>query len=92
MRGAAGLAAESLREHREEAALYRRLATLRTDVPLAEEIDDLRWRGARRSELTELCREIGDERFVERVSTAGGSERWLEHTRRPFTAPLPQST
>ena len=66
VRGAAALA-ESLREHRDEAILYRRLATLRTDVPLSEGVEDLRWRGALRSELTELCREIGDERFIERV-------------------------
>jgi len=66
VRGAAALA-ESLREHREEAVLYRRLATLRTDVPLAEGIEDLRWLGALRPELTGLCREIGDESFVERV-------------------------
>jgi 5'-3' exonuclease len=71
VRGAAALA-QSLGEHREEAILYRRLATLRTDIPLAEGIDDLRWRGARRSELTALCREIGDEKFVERV------QRWRE--------------
>ena len=60
VRGAAALA-ESLREHRKEASLYRRLATLRTDVPLAEGIEDLRWRGALRPELTSLCREIGEE-------------------------------
>jgi 5'-3' exonuclease len=71
VRGAAALA-ESLSEHRQDAMLYRRLATLRTDVPLTEEIDDLRWHGARRSELTELCREIGDEKFAERV------QRWRE--------------
>ncbi len=66
VRGAAALA-ESLRAHREEASLYRRLATLRTDVPLAEGIEDLRWRGALRPELTTLCRDIGDESFIERV-------------------------
>ena len=66
VRGAAALA-KSLREHRKEAALYRRLATLRTDVPLAEGIEDLRWRGALRPELTRLCHEIGDESFIERV-------------------------
>jgi 5'-3' exonuclease len=66
LRGAANLA-KSLRESRVEAALYRRLATLRMDVPLAENIEDLRWRGALRPELTKLCGEIGDERFVERV-------------------------
>jgi 5'-3' exonuclease len=68
VRGAAALA-ESLRAHRTEAALYRRLATLRTDVPLGETIDDLRWRGARRDELTALCREIGDEAFLERITS-----------------------
>jgi 5'-3' exonuclease len=66
LRGAAALA-ESLRGHREEAFLYRTLATLRIDVPVAEELDDLRWRGARRQELTALCRDIDDEGFLERV-------------------------
>ena len=67
VRGAASLAA-SLREHREEAYLYRRLATLRTDVPIAEDLDDLRWRGARRRALTALCREIDDEAWLERIT------------------------
>jgi len=67
VRGAASLAA-SLREHREQAYLYRRLATLRTDVPMTETLEDLRWRGARRAELTALCREIGDVSILERVS------------------------
>jgi 5'-3' exonuclease len=71
VRGAAALA-KSLREHRQEAHLYRTLATLRTDVALREEIDDLRWRGARRAELTRFCREIGDEDLVKRV------HRWRE--------------
>lgn len=45
VRGALALA-ESLRAHRQAALLYRRLATLRTDVPLAEDLEALRWRGA----------------------------------------------
>jgi 5'-3' exonuclease len=66
VRGAASLAA-SLRDHRAEAYLYRRLATLRFDVPLSEQLDDLRWRGARRAELTALCHELDDMAFLERV-------------------------
>jgi 5'-3' exonuclease len=66
VRGAASLAA-SLREHRDEARLYRVLATLREDAPIAESLDDLRWSGAKRDELTAVCREIGDEAFLERV-------------------------
>ena len=68
VRGAEALA-QSLREHRDDARLYRHLATLRTDVPLLETIDDLRWLGARRDELTAVCREIGDEAFLERITT-----------------------
>lgn len=59
--------AASLREHRVEAALYRELATLRTDVPLAEGLADLEWRGAPRRELSAFCRGIGYEELLERV-------------------------
>jgi 5'-3' exonuclease len=65
VRGAAGLA-EVLRTHREEASLYQTLATLRLDVPLAEDVDALRWRGPT-AELAPLCRELGAERLLERV-------------------------
>ena len=51
--------AENLAGHREEAALYKSLATLRTDVPIQEELDDLRWRGVRRHEFTDMCEELG---------------------------------
>jgi 5'-3' exonuclease len=66
VRGAAALAA-TLREHRDAAYLYRQLATLRVDVPLTEQLEDLRWRGARRDQLTTLSRDIEDEGFTERV-------------------------
>jgi 5'-3' exonuclease len=46
LRGADRLAA-TLRAHREEALLYRTLTRLRTDVPLAETLDQLAYRGAR---------------------------------------------
>jgi 5'-3' exonuclease len=48
-----------LRDHWEEAMLYRELATLRRDVPLTETLDDLEWRGARRSAFEALCAEMG---------------------------------
>ena len=41
---AATLAATLLRE-RDRAYLFRDLATLRTDIPLFESVDDLRWNG-----------------------------------------------
>jgi 5'-3' exonuclease len=66
VRGAATLAT-NLQSQREDAMLYKTLATLRTDVPLQEALPDLRWRGANRQALTALCQEIGDNRLLERV-------------------------
>jgi 5'-3' exonuclease len=62
LRGAEALA-ESLRGRRADAALYKRLATLREDVPLTETLDDLRWRGPREADLQAFCRELGDDEF-----------------------------
>ncbi len=58
VRGKARLA-ETLAERREDAMLYRSLTTLRRDVPLTESLDDLEWRGVRRSEYEALCGELG---------------------------------
>jgi 5'-3' exonuclease len=66
VRGAATLA-ENLREHRDEAMLYRELATLRTDVPIAESLEDLRWRGPDRRALTRLCEELGERDLLDRI-------------------------
>jgi 5'-3' exonuclease len=66
VRGAAALAS-SLRERRPEAALYKTLATLRTDVPLEEDLPDLAWIGARRDALDQLCLECGDAEIPGRV-------------------------
>lgn len=51
VRGAARLA-QTLREHREDALLYRRLATLDRDVELPEALDDLRHDGVPRDAVT----------------------------------------
>jgi 5'-3' exonuclease len=58
--------AESLAGRREEAFLYRQLATLREDVPLKEELADLEWKGAR-EQLKELCQELGEEKIPQRI-------------------------
>ena len=59
--------AESLAQRREEALLYRKLATLRYDVPLKERLSDLKWQGAY-DRLKKLCWELGDKRIAERIS------------------------
>jgi 5'-3' exonuclease len=68
VRGAAALA-ESLREHRDEAFLFRRLATLRTDVPLTDDLQDLAWKGVHAGDLADVCRDIGDEEFPARAGS-----------------------
>jgi 5'-3' exonuclease len=66
VRGAPNLAA-SLRDHRDEAYLFRELAQLVTDVPLPEKLDDLRWRGAPRAEFTAMAERLGQPGLVGRV-------------------------
>lgn len=59
VRGAAKVAA-ALREHREEAKLYRTLATLVLDVPLPQqEPDELRFRGVPREAFLGWCDRLG---------------------------------
>jgi 5'-3' exonuclease len=41
----AGALAHTLSEQREQAMLFRTLATLRTDIPLFRNVDELQWRG-----------------------------------------------
>lgn len=59
VRGAARLA-ETLAARREDAILYKRLATLVTDVPLPERLEDLRWKGAPREIWEAWCDEVGE--------------------------------
>ena len=68
VRGAAGLSS-TLEASREDALLYKRLATLRRDVPLAEKLADLRWRGADRKKLQTLAQSLGDTRIMDRIET-----------------------
>jgi len=58
MRGAR--LAATLRQQWDEVVLYRRLATLRHDAPIAAAPDDLAWRGVD-EHLAEFCRSLGAE-------------------------------
>ncbi len=74
VRGAARLAA-NLQDHREAALLYRRLATLRTDAPVTEATEDLRWRGPDAEALQAFADRIGDTRLPGRAA-----ERYASRT------------
>jgi 5'-3' exonuclease len=58
--------AESLANHRQDALLYRQLATLRLDVPIQEKLGDLEWQGAAQR-LKEICYKLGDEQLAKRI-------------------------
>lgn len=58
VRSAAKLA-ETLRSRMEDAILYRDLATLRCDADIPQTLDDLEWKGVRRTEYEELCDQLG---------------------------------
>lgn len=68
--GRARRLAENLAAHREQAFLYRRLTTLRHDVPLEEDAHDLEWRGARDG-FRQLCLDLGANDLPDRIP------RWL---------------
>jgi 5'-3' exonuclease len=68
--GRAARLAENLAPRRSEAMLYRKLATLRDDVPLREKLSDLEWRGAHKR-LKDLCHDLGEEKLPQRIT------RWV---------------
>ncbi len=72
VRGAQALV-ESLRNAEREVVLYETLATLRTDVPLAESLDDLTFRGVDADAFAALCDELGDPRLLQRMQHVRGA-------------------
>ncbi|MBI3204720.1 MAG: flap endonuclease [Myxococcales bacterium] len=66
VRGAASLARE-LSSRRDEAMLYKTLATLRRDAKLFEQVEALAWHGADRGLTEALCSEIGERSLPARV-------------------------
>lgn len=74
VRGAARLSQE-LEAARDDATLYRRLATLRTDVPLGDaqgplSLDALAWKGVDARALAAVAEEVEDPGIVERMAAA----------------------
>ncbi|MFI4932321.1 MAG: 5'-3' exonuclease H3TH domain-containing protein [Burkholderiales bacterium] len=60
---------EVLGERRDEALLFKRLATLRSDAPLFDTVDQLRWRGPS-GEFAAWTQRIGAPRLLERCLAA----------------------
>ena len=62
----AGKLATTLRTQMGDALLYRFLAQLRPDVPIADDLADLEWRGAHREAFVGMCDELGFGRLRDR--------------------------
>ncbi len=58
-----------LKEKKEQALLFKRLATLRTDAPLFKKADQLRWRGPAKN-FSEVVDELGDPKLLSRAEAA----------------------
>lgn len=71
VRGAARLAGE-LAGARKEAALFRDLATLRTTLPVFEDVDELRWNGPE-PRFFDLCARINAPGYFRRAQAAAAS-------------------
>ena len=56
---------------RADALLYKKLATLRTDVPIAEDLDTLAYRGPDRPRLEAIAERLSDTSLVERTNMLG---------------------
>jgi len=67
VRGAGRLAAE-LATHRDVAARFKDLATLRTSAPVFERVDDLRWTGPRPA-FFDVCARLNSPGFLKRAQT-----------------------
>ena len=71
IRGAQKLAV-TLCERKQDALLYKRLATLRVDVPLLESFADLEWHGVDRVAYRALCQRLGFGNLADRP------QRWSD--------------
>ena len=58
---------ENLQSNYKDALLFRELSTLRTDVPLKENLADLKWQGAH-PRLRKVCKELRSESIIDRVT------------------------
>ena len=56
-----------LKDKQQEALLFKDLATLRTNAPLFDDVDELRWTGATKS-FSAVTEKIGEPRLLTRVT------------------------
>jgi 5'-3' exonuclease len=70
----APLLARTLDAEREAVTLYRRLATLVAEAPIAESLEDLRWRGIPRARFERWCADVDARSLL--ATLDGWDARW----------------
>lgn len=70
---------EVLGEHRANALLFKRLATLRTDANLYDNVDELQWHGPN-SDLQPVCEHLGLLDVRARAAAIARGQPWLRRT------------
>jgi hypothetical protein len=61
-----------LGSNQEAALLFKRLATLRTDAPLFDNVDSIRWAGFT-DRFPRVAEKVGDPRLVDRLTAVKAS-------------------
>jgi hypothetical protein len=70
----AGALADTLSREWENAFLFRKLATLRTDIPLFADVEELRWKGPK-PEFEAIAAELDGAVTEKRTSSAKSASR-----------------
>ena len=77
---------ESLLNGWNDALLFRTLATLRTDVPVFDSVEDLRWRGPR-PDFAEHCEQMKSAVLFDRITSAKYRVEDMDENLSCFTRP-----
>jgi hypothetical protein len=55
----------NLSDRWDDALLYKGFTTLRSDVPISEDLADLEWRGVPRRRYLDMCADLGFDRLAD---------------------------
>jgi 5'-3' exonuclease len=81
----AGALADTLCREFEQALLFRKLATLRTDIPLFDDVEQLRWNGPK-PEFEEIAAELDSAVTASRKSSSSKSSSTKSSSRKTASA------
>jgi len=66
---------EKMMEHKEDALLCKKIATIKTDVPLKYDLDDVRYQGVKEDEMIEFFNELELHSLIKKYNRKNGEEK-----------------